>query len=138
METQKLTRPTDRKIAVVSYTKTLGDSEAFATEFAKGWGRTVEGLLALMVNPPTVTRGGEDMLVEAQDPDEIGFGAGFTQLNTCRKQTVDPFPDTGDLKAWVGTYLQSADQRHGGRVQKFMQERLSEQTRTALLAYLRT
>lgn len=68
------------------------------------------------------------------DVDDLGFGVGFTQLNTCRKTPQDPFPDVGDVKAWVGGYLKQADQRNGGRISAFVQERLSEEAKAALVA----
>lgn len=135
-DTPKLVRPLDRKTAVVSFTKTLGDSEAFATEFAVGWGRTCESLLNLMVNPPVPPKGDDLVLPVEGDVDELSFGVGFTPLNTCKRTPRDPFADIADLKSWMGTYLGQADARHGGRVQKFIVERLSEQTKAALLAYM--
>ncbi|KAH3226524.1 hypothetical protein KXV86_000838 [Aspergillus fumigatus] len=39
-ETQKLARPLDRKTAVLSFTKTLANSEAFANRYKKGWAFT--------------------------------------------------------------------------------------------------
>ncbi len=42
--TQQLARPLERKLAVVSLTKTLADSQAFAAKYAKGWGKTCEAL----------------------------------------------------------------------------------------------
>ncbi|CAI4210317.1 unnamed protein product [Parascedosporium putredinis] len=47
MESDKLARPVDRKLAVVSYTKTLCESRAFADEFKKGWANTCNKLIML-------------------------------------------------------------------------------------------
>lgn len=133
-DTQKLARPTDRKTAVVSLTKTLGDSQAFVDRYPKGWVFTTQRLIELLVNPPVPTSA-DDIIPDA-DVDELGFGVGFTQLNTCKKAPRDPFPEIPDVKAWVGHYLKDADARHGGRVVKILQERLDDTSKQALAAYL--
>ncbi|OQN95952.1 hypothetical protein B0A48_17895 [Cryoendolithus antarcticus] len=130
-ETQKLSRPTDRKTATVSLTKTLADSEAFATRYAKrGWTITCETLLKLLINPPLPTQFSD--VIEDRDVEELGFGAAFTPLNTCKQPVVDAFPDVTDVRAWVGRYLKEADGRHSGRVGTFVQEKLDGEGRTAL------
>ncbi|KAF2083874.1 Cse1-domain-containing protein [Saccharata proteae CBS 121410] len=129
-ETQKLTRPFDRKTAVVSFTKTLADGEAFIERYKKGWSLTCEALLKLLINPPVMPQ--KDDIIPDADIDELGFGVGFTQLNTCRKAPTDPFPEIADVKVWVGQYLREADQRNGGRIGRFVAERLSEGARQAL------
>lgn len=73
------------------------------------------------------------MIADAQDVDDSGFGVGFTQLNTCKKTAVDPFPEVGDVKKWVGQYLREADARNSGRIGSYVQSRLSDQARAALL-----
>ncbi|KAK8169479.1 CAS/CSE protein [Phyllosticta citrichinensis] len=131
-ETQKLTRPFDRKTAVVSFTKTLADGQAFIERYQKGWALTCEAVLKQLLNPP-VAPGNDDVIADAQDVDDLGFGVGFTQLNTCKKTPVDPFPEVGDVKKWVGQYLREADARNNGRVGSYVQSRLSDQARTALM-----
>ncbi|KAL0258701.1 importin-alpha export receptor [Diplodia seriata] len=131
-DTQKLTRPFDRKTAVVSLTKTLTDGQAFVERYKKGWPLTCEALLKLLINPPVAPR--SDDIMPEQDVDDLGFGVGFTQLNTCRKAAVDPFPEITDVKRWVGEYLRQADQRNGGRLSAFVQERLSPEAKQALIA----
>lgn len=133
-ETQKLARPTDRKTAVVSFTKTLGDSQAFVDRYPKGWGLTAQRLLELLINPP-VPAAADDIIPDA-DVDELGFGVGFTQLNTCKKAPRDPFPEITDVKNWVGQYLKDANSRHNGRIVQIVQERLDPQLKQALAAYL--
>ena len=134
-ETQKLQRPHERKTAVVSLTKTLTSSAAFADKYAKGWGYTCEALLKLMINPPAAPR--EEGAVADQDAEELEFGVGFTALGTCRKVVKDPFPETGaDLKAWLGGELRRADAATGGRIAGFVRDRLSEEARGALVAYM--
>ncbi|KAK3217166.1 hypothetical protein GRF29_1g2176013 [Pseudopithomyces chartarum] len=134
-DTQKLARPVDRKTAVVSFTKTLTDSQAFVDRYPKGWNLTTQKLIELLVNPPTVNKN-DDIIVDA-DVDELGFGVGFTQLNTCKKPAKDPFPEITDVKAWVGQYLKDANARHNGKIVTFVQERLDDNTRAALQEYLK-
>lgn len=74
-ETNKLARPVDRKVAVVSFTKTLCDSKIFSEKFIKGWGNTCRILLELLANPPTVAGGVGDELIAEADVDDIGFGS---------------------------------------------------------------
>ncbi|OCK79588.1 Cse1-domain-containing protein [Lepidopterella palustris CBS 459.81] len=132
-DTQKLTRPFDRKTAVVSFTKTISDSQAFVDRYPKGWGLTCQKLLQLLINPPVPPT--VDVILD-QDIDDLSFGVGFTQLNTCKKTPKDPFPEIVDVKKWVGEYLKRADGRHNGRISQFVQERLSSETKQALLAYM--
>ncbi|KAF2688443.1 Cse1-domain-containing protein [Lentithecium fluviatile CBS 122367] len=133
-DTQKLPRPVDRKTAVVSFTKTLTDSQAFVDRYPKGWNLTTQRLLELLVNPP-VPAAADDVIPDA-DVDELGFGVGFTQLNTCKKQPKDPFPEITDVKAWVGRYLKEANTRHNGKIVQLVQERLAPDVKQALAQYL--
>ncbi|KAJ4348016.1 importin-alpha export receptor [Didymosphaeria variabile] len=133
-ETQKLTRPIDRKTAVVSFTKTLTDSQAFVERYPKGWNLTTQRLIELLVNPPKVNKG-DDLIADA-DVDELGFGVGFTPLNTCKKPLKDPFPEITDVKTWVGQFLKDANTRHNGKIVTFVQERLDPATRQALAEYI--
>jgi exportin-2 (importin alpha re-exporter) len=129
-DTQKLTRPFDRKTAVVSFTKTLADSVSFVERYQKGWALTCEALLKLLVNPPVATT--NDDVIADQDVDDLSFGVGFTQLNTCRKVPKDHYPEITDVKAWVGTYLKEADRRHNGRIGGYVTSRLSPEAQGAL------
>jgi exportin-2 (importin alpha re-exporter) len=133
-DTQKLARPTDRKTAVVSFTKTLGDSQAFVDRYPKGWTFTTQRLIELLVNPPVPTAA--DDLIPDADVDEVGFGVGFTQLNTCKKPPRDPFPEIVDVREWVGQYLKDANTRHNGRIVSIVQERLDPVSKQALAEYL--
>ena len=117
LETQKLIRPLDRKTAVISLSKTLADSAAFAQRYQKGWAYTCEALLKLLENPPLPVSNVDDIL--EQDVDDLSFGVGFTQLSTCRRVPVDPWPEIIDLKRWVGLTMKEADAKHGGRVREF-------------------
>jgi exportin-2 (importin alpha re-exporter) len=77
-----------------------------------------------------------DDVIHDADADDPSFGVGFTQLNTCRKPVRDPYPEAADVKAWVGGYLKDADARHGGRIAKFVTERLNDQQRSVLGALM--
>ena len=134
-ETQKLARPLDRKTAVLSLAKTLANSEAFATQYKKGWGLTCEALLKLLELPPLPVS--KDDLIAEHDVEDMAFGVGFSALNSVRTQTKDPWPETGsDLKAWVGQYLKEADKTHNGRVSGFAQERLGDEAKAVLGSYI--
>ncbi|TKA62181.1 hypothetical protein B0A49_09862 [Cryomyces minteri] len=136
-DTQKLTRPFDRKTAVVSLTKTLTDSVAFVERYGKkGWALTCEALLKLLINPPVPPAA--DDIIPDQDVDDSAFGVGFTQLNTCKKPPLDPYPEIADVKSWVGAYLKEADARHGQRISGFIQERLSPEARSTLVTYMQS
>lgn len=133
-ETQKLLRPLDRKIAVISLTKTLAASEAFAQKYKKGWGYTCNALLKLLENPP-VPSTTEDAIVE-QDPDDMSFGVGYTQITTIRKAQSDDWPEIQDVRTWVGTWLRDANTQSAGRLAQFAQERLTEDSRAVFSSYL--
>lgn len=133
-KTQEIVRPNDRKIAAVALTKTLADSQAFIDRYPKGWPLTCNTLLKLLEVPP-VPQATED-LVNEQDVEDSGFGVGFTNLNTIKKTVVDPFPEIGDLRKWVGGYLRDADGRHGGRIGKIVGQSLSEDARNVLSTYM--
>ena len=133
-DSQKLTRPIDRKTAIVSFTKTLADSQAFAEKYAKGWGYTAEALLKLMTQAPIVARDGDDT-IEEQDTEDVGFGVGFTQLSTCRRAAADPCPEVRDVRGWTKEYLGEAARRNG-KLGGYVQERLSEETRNAFAALM--
>lgn len=136
-ETEKLARPVDRKVAVVSLTKTLCDSQSFAQQFQKGWANSCRKLLSLLVNPPTVGAGAGDDVVAEADVDDIGFGMSFTALNTCKVAARDDFPEILDVTKWVKEYMASANQRHGGAVERFIGERLSPEEQQAIAQYIR-
>lgn len=133
--TTSFTRPLDRKTAVISLTKTLADSQAFAVKYQKGWGFTCNALLKLLENPPVIANS-DDVIAEA-DVDDLAFGVGFTQLHTCKKATKDEWPEVQDVKGWVGNYLKEADGRHGGNIAGYVDARLDAQAKAVLLSYMR-
>lgn len=132
--TEKLSRPLDRKIAAISLTKTLCDSQAFAQKYQKGWGFTCQALLKLLENPPVIGNAADEVV--ELDVDDVGFGVGFTPLNTCRKTGRDDWPQVVDVKRWVGQYLKEADARKGGAVAQFVQTRLGDVEKQALASYM--
>lgn len=132
---EQLVRPVDRKAAVISFAKSMGDSRAFAQRYVKGWGFTCEAMLKLLMNPPKVTLGTGDEVVNEADVDDIGFGLGFTPLNTCKKAARDDFPEVQEIQPWVRQYLMDANNRHNGAIAGYM-ERLTPEGRQALAMYV--
>lgn len=135
-ETEKLARPVDRKLAVVSLTKTICDSQTFAQRFAKGWGNTCRVLLNLLASPPTVTSGSGDEIIAEANVDDIGFGMSFTALNTCKPLAKDDFAEISNVASWVKEYVVAANQRHGGAIHGFIGERLPPEQQAAMAQYL--
>ncbi len=135
-ETEKLARPVDRKLAVISLTKTLCDSTIFAQKFMKGWGNTCRILLSLLANPPAVAAGGGDEILAESPVDDIGFGTSYTPLNTCKPPARDDFPGVQDVPKWVKEYMVGANQRHNGALQGFISERLPQDQQQAIAQYL--
>ncbi|DAA76648.1 TPA_exp: Uncharacterized protein A8136_7325 [Trichophyton benhamiae CBS 112371] len=125
-ESRKLARPLDRKIAIISFAKTLAHSEAFASRYKKGWGFTCEALLYLLDQPILPTTG--DDIVTEHDVEDMAFGVGFTQLTTIKMPPRDPWPETGpQVGQWVATYLKEQNSKNNGKIQNFAQERLDPQ-----------
>ncbi|KAL8943940.1 MAG: hypothetical protein Q9216_000752 [Gyalolechia sp. 2 TL-2023] len=121
-DSQKLVRPLDRKIAVISLCKSLTDSVAFAEKYKKGWGYSCEALLKLLENPPILATTDETII--DHDVDDMSFGVGFTQLQTIKRPARDYWPEVTDVKSWVGRQLQDANARQGGKIKSFAEERL--------------
>jgi exportin-2 (importin alpha re-exporter) len=136
--TQTLTSPLTRKTAVVSLTRTLATSTAFAEKYKKGWAYTCEALLKLLQDPPVLQKTSRmDDMIDEQDVDDSGFGVGFTQLNTCRKPQRDFFPEIDDVKVWVSRTLRESDAADQMRISRFASERLSRDAGAVLAVYLR-
>ncbi|PGH09936.1 hypothetical protein AJ79_05552 [Helicocarpus griseus UAMH5409] len=134
-ETQKLARPLDRKTALISFTKTLANSEAFASRYKKGWAFTCEALLNLLSQAPLPAT--KDDVIAENDVEDMAFGVGFTQLNAIRATSRDSWPEIGpQYNVWVGSYLKEADKKHGGRIATFARERLSPEAQAGLGTYL--
>lgn len=135
-ESQKFIRPVDRKLAVVSFSKSLAESQAFAERYLKGWAFTCEALLSILANAPQVSSGAGDEIVNEADVDDIGFGLGFTPLNTLKKGPRDDFPEIQDVPQWVRQYLTQANMAKGGAIAKFVTDRLSNEAKQALAMYM--
>lgn len=120
---------------MISLTKTLTNSAAFSEKYKKGWGLTCNALLKLLEDPPILTAS-EDVIME-QDPDDMSFGVGFTQITTIKRPVRDPWPQITDVKSWVSDFLKSADQRQNGNITSFGRERLSPDAAVVLAAYMR-
>jgi len=137
-DTAKLLRPLDRKTAVISLTKTLTSSQAFAERYGqKGWGLTAKALLQLLENPPVPPNSAEDTVVAEQDPDDVNFGVSFTQLTTIRRPAKDAWPEIVDVKAWAGEYLRDADGKTHGKISGFAQQRLEGEVQQVFGSYMR-
>ncbi|KAF3021517.1 importin-alpha export receptor [Neopestalotiopsis sp. 37M] len=133
---QTLARPVDRKVAVISFAKSLGQSQAFAQRYQKGWRFTCEAMLTLLANAPTLATGGGNEAVNEADVDDIGFGMGFTPLNTCRQPARDEFPQVQDVPQWVKQYLTQANASSNNAIAGYVQERLTDEGKQALAVYI--
>jgi exportin-2 (importin alpha re-exporter) len=134
--TSQFARPVDRKLGVVSFTKTLCESQSFAQRYQKGWGFTCNNLLDLLKNAPKVTAGVGDEIITEADVDDIGFGIGFTPLTTCKRGPRDDFPKITNVESWVSEYLKAANQRHGGAIANFANDRLEPDAKRLMGTYL--
>ena len=116
---------------MISFTRTLISSSAFAQKYKKGWALTVQALLKLLENPP-LPAATDDIIVE-QDVDDMSFGVGFTQLTTIKKSITDPWPDITDVKAWVSQELQ----KNARQMAEYAQERpLDVHARSIFASYV--
>jgi len=134
--TGQFARPVDRKLGVISYTKTLCESQAFAVKYQKGWGFTCNNLLDLLKNPPKVAAGFGDEIVNEADVDDIGFGIGFTPLNTCKRGPRDDFTEIAEVDKWVAEYMKMSNQRSSGQIAAFASDRLTPEAKAVLAQYL--
>lgn len=133
---EQLVKLVDRKLAVISFAKSMGDSKAFAERYKnKGWRWTCEAMLKMLANAPQVAQGVGDDFVNDHDVDDIGFGIGFTPLNTCKKVPRDPFAEVQDINQWVRQYLMDANARHNGAIASYM-DRLTDEGKQALALYV--
>lgn len=78
-----------------------------------------------------------DDVITEQDPDDMSFGVGFTQLTTIKRPARDQWPETTDVKAWVSEYLKAADARQNGKISSFAKDRLSPEAAPVLEVYMR-
>ena len=134
--TAQFARPVDRKLGVISYTKTICESQSFAQRYPKGWGFTCNNLLDLLKNAPKVSSGVGDEIINEADVDDIGFGVGFTPLNTCKRGSRDDFPDIVNVEEWVSQYMKHSNQLHNGAIGAFVDQRLTPQAKAAIQSYM--
>lgn len=134
--TKLLVRPIDRKVAAVSMATTLCTSEAFASRYAKGWRWTCESMLELLSNAPSASAGVGDEVITEADVDDIGFGMGFTPLNTCRQTPRDDFPQIANVQQWVGQYIKAADSAKNGAIGRLVLERLDQDGQQAIRHFI--
>ena len=90
--------------------------------------------MKLLENPP-IPAATEDTIVE-QDPDDMSFGVGFTQLTTIKRPIRDQWPEITDVKRWVSEYVGAADAKQNGRIALMAQDRLSAEMAPAFAAYM--
>ncbi|KAH0557015.1 hypothetical protein GP486_005197 [Trichoglossum hirsutum] len=133
-DTQKLSKPFDRKTAVISLTKTITESAAFAERYKKGWAFTADSLLKLLADPSVAAA--PDDTIGDPDIDDMSFGVGFTQLHTCKRLPKDPWPEVKDTRLWVGQQLAQANARTGGMINTFIHERLSPESQQKLVSLI--
>lgn len=119
---------------MISFTKTLINSAAFADTYKKGWGFTCNALLELLVNPPVPAT--TDDLIADYDVDDTTFGVGFTQLTTVKKPARDPWPEVTNVKTWVSETLNTANRRDNGKISAFAKDRLSTESLHSLAMYM--
>lgn len=132
--TLKLARPLDRKMAVISLTKTLADSTAFAEKYTKGWAFTCNAWLELLLSPPVPSS--TDDIIADHDVDDMSFGVGFTPLTTIKKPAQDPWPEITNVKVWVTEYLRAANARENGKIATFANKRLEPEARESMATYI--
>ena len=112
----------------------MTNSVAFAEKYKKGWAYTCEALLKLLENPP-IPAATEDTIVE-QDPDDMSFGVGFTQLTTIKRPIRDQWPEITDVKRWVSEYVRATDARQNGKIGSFAQDRLPAEVAPVFATYM--
>ncbi|KAI5803210.1 Cse1-domain-containing protein [Geopyxis carbonaria] len=135
-DTQKLQRPNDRKIAVIGLTKLMAFSEGLATTYHKAWPNTTIALLKLLEIEPSLVQDDSATISNDAEIDDISFGATFTRLNTCKKQTGDVFPEVRDARAYVGQKIKEANAKAGGRVDTWINSELSEEAKGVIKKYM--
>jgi len=135
-DTQKLTRPADRKIAVAGLTKLIGFSDGLAGAYHKAWPSTVMVLIKILEIPPVLVRDDPLADLQAADIDDVSFSASFARLNTCKKRAVDVFPEVVDLRKFVGGKLVEANTKTGGRVDGWINSELGDEAKALVKKYM--
>ena len=91
-DSEKLVRPLDRKTAVISLTKTSHGFPSVRGEIQEGLGLHMRSSYSSSWKNPPMPTSTEDTIAE-QDPDDMSFGVGFTQLTTIKRPPRDGWPD---------------------------------------------
>ena len=104
-DTLDLSKPQDRKLAIIGLTKLLLTSTTVTVPpYNKIRPNAAIVLVKLVTSPEVVPQGpaGDDLSHEA-DLDEMGFAVTFSTLNTTRKPAADPAPEVSMpyVRAWV-------------------------------------
>ena len=86
------------------------------------------------MNPPVIAQ--TDDVVAENDVDDSAFGVGFTQLVTIKRLGQDQWPEIQSVKKFVSDELKAADSQKGGQITRFVQERLTPESRQALISYM--
>jgi exportin-2 (importin alpha re-exporter) len=135
-DTQKLTRPMDRKVAVVGLTKLIGFSEGLAGTYSKAWPNSVLALLKLLEASPVLTKDDPLESLQAAEIDDVSFGATFARLNTCKKNVIDTFPEVTDFRKFVGVKLNQANAAMNGRIMARIEGELSNEAKELVRKYM--
>jgi len=105
-DTLELSKPQDRKLAIIGLTKLLLTSTAVTVlPYSKIRPNAATALVTLVTRPEAVPQGpaGADDLSHEADLDEMGFAVTFSTLNTTKKLATDPAPEVpmSGVRAWV-------------------------------------
>jgi len=134
-DTQKLTQPLDRKIAVAGLTKLIGFSDGLAGTYHGAWPNTVMVLLKVLELAPVLAKD-DPVDLQAADIDDVSFGASFARLSTCKKRAVDEFPEVVDSRRFVGEKLVEANTKTGGRLDSWINGELGDDAKALLKKYM--
>ena len=121
LDTLKLQKPLDRKLAIIGLTKLLLTSSLITTPPYQAVSPTAAKTLHKLIATPEVVPQGPsatDDLSHEADLDEMGFGVAFSTLNTTKKAVQDPAPGVpmAGLRDWVvANFKESSD-----RVQQWL------------------
>jgi exportin-2 (importin alpha re-exporter) len=135
-DTQKLTRPMDRKVAVVGLTKLIGLSEGLAGTYSKAWANSVVALLKLLEVAPVLSKDDPAESLQAADIDDVSFGATFARLNTCKKKAIDSFPEVQDARKFVGQKLNEANRVTRGKLATRIEGELPDEAKELVKKYM--
>jgi exportin-2 (importin alpha re-exporter) len=99
----------DRKLAVVSFAKSIAESRAFSQTDTAAWKQTCETMLKLASLPETPSRveDEDDDIASHADPEVIpSLGINFTTLSSCKHPPIDRLAEIQNVPQWLAKYLQ--------------------------------